>query len=61
MAQNYNECSVTLPKFTTFGFFIVILGESTVIDQTACCYVVTTSEIGLYVLVKISYSVYLLF
>ena len=36
-----------LPKFTTFGLFILNLGTSAIMDQTACCYNVTTSEIGL--------------
>ena len=44
----YKECSIISPKFTTSSLFIVILGTSTIMNQTACCYVVTTSEIGLY-------------
>ena len=45
---SYKECSIILPKFTTSGLFIIILGRSAIMDQTACCYVVTTLEIGLY-------------
>ena len=45
---SYKVCSIILPKFNTFGLFIPILGTSTIMDQTACCYDVTTSEIGLY-------------
>ena len=46
MAQSlsYKGCSIILPKFTTFGLFILILSTSAVMDQIACCYVVTTSE-----------------
>ena len=36
------------PKFNTFGLFIPILGTSAIMDQTACCYNVTTSETGLF-------------
>ena len=43
----YKECSIILPKFTIFGLFVVILDTSTIMDQTACCYVMTTSEIRL--------------
>ena len=46
---SYKMCSIILPKFNTFGLFIPILGASAVMDQTACCYNVTTSETGLYV------------
>ena len=45
---SYKVCSITLPKFNTFGLFILILCTSAIIDQTACCYNVTTSETGLY-------------
>ena len=45
---SYKMCSITLPKFNTFGLFIPILGTSAIMDQTACCYNVTTSETGLY-------------
>ena len=44
---SYKVCSITLPKFNTFGLFIMILGTSAIMDQTACCYNVTTSETGL--------------
>ena len=44
---SYKVCSITLPKFNTFGLFIPILGTSAIMDQTACCYNVTTSETGL--------------
>ena len=44
---SYKVCSITLPNFNTVGLFIVILGASTIMDQTACCYNVTTSETGL--------------
>ena len=43
---SYNVCSITLPKFNTFGLFIMILGTSAIMDQTVCCYNVTTSETG---------------
>ena len=46
---SYKVCSITQPKFDTFGFFILILGTSAIMDQTACCYDVTTSKTGLYV------------
>ena len=45
---SYKVCSITLSKFNTFGLFIMILGTSAIMDQTACCYNVTTSETGLY-------------
>ena len=44
----YKVCSITLPNLNTFGLFIPILGRSTIMDQTGCCYNVTTSETGLY-------------
>ena len=44
---SYKVCSITLPKFNTFGLFILILGTSAIMDQTGCCYNVTTSETGL--------------
>ena len=44
---NYKKCSMILPEFSTFELFILILGASSTMDQTASCYVVTTSEIGL--------------
>ena len=45
---SYKVCSIILPKFNTFELFILILGASTIMDQTACRYSVTTSETGLY-------------
>ena len=45
---SYKVCSITLPKFNTFGFFIPILGTSAIMDQAACCYNVTTSKTGLF-------------
>ena len=45
---SYKVCSIILPKFNTFGLFIPIMGTSAIMDQTACCYNVTTSETGLY-------------
>ena len=45
---SYEECSIISLKFTIFGSFILILGTSAIVDQKACCYVVTTSEIVLY-------------
>ena len=44
---SYKVCFIKLPKFTTFGLLILNLDTSAIIDQTACCYNVTTSEIGL--------------
>ena len=48
--QNLSDkvCFIILPKFNTFGVLIPILGTSAIMDQTACCYNVTTSETGLY-------------
>ena len=43
---SYKVCFIILPKFNKFGLFIVILGTSAIVDQTACCYNMTTSEIG---------------
>ena len=45
---SYKVCSIIVPKFTTFGLFILNLGTSAIMDQTTCCYNVTTSEIGLF-------------
>ena len=45
---SYKVCSITLPKFNKFYLFILILSTSAIMDQTACCYNVTTSETGLY-------------
>ena len=44
---SYKEYSITLLKFSTFGLFILILNTSAIMDHTACCYVVMTSEMGL--------------
>ena len=44
---SYKVCSIILPKLTTCGLFIPILGTSAIMDQIACCYNVTTSETGL--------------
>ena len=38
---SYKICSITLPKFNSFGLFILIMGASTIMDQTACSYNVT--------------------
>ena len=51
---SYKVCSIILPKFTTFGLLIPILGTSAIMDQRACCYNVTTSEIGLYYHLRLS-------
>ena len=45
---SYKVCWITLPKFNTLKLFILNLGASTIMDQTARCYNVTTSETGLY-------------
>ena len=45
---SYKVCFIILPKFNSFGLFILILGKSAIMDQTACCYNITTSEIGLF-------------
>ena len=47
---SYKLCSITLPKFNTFGLFILILGTSAIMDQTACCYNVTTPKAGIYLI-----------
>ena len=44
---SYEVYSIILPKFKSFGLFIPVLGTSAIMDQTACCYNVTTSETGL--------------
>ena len=41
---SYKVCSITLPKFNSFGLFILILSTSAIMDQTACSYNVTTSK-----------------
>ena len=46
---SYKVCFIILPKFNKFGLLILILGTSAIMDQTGCCYNVTTSEIGLYI------------
>ena len=45
---SYKVCFIILPKFNSFGLNILILGTSAIMDQAACCYNMTTSEIGLY-------------
>ena len=50
---SYKVCSVILSKFNTFGLFISILGTSAIMDQTACCHRLTTSETGLYFSYKV--------
>ena len=45
---SYKVCFIVLPKFNKFGLLILILGTSAIMDQTACCYNMTTSEIGLF-------------
>ena len=45
---SHKICSITLRKFSTFGLLILVLGTSAIMDQTACCYNVMTSETGLY-------------
>ena len=46
-SPSYKVCYIIISKFNTFGLFILILGTSAIMDQTACCYNTTTSEIGL--------------
>ena len=43
------EISIKLKRKhqTTLGSFLIILDTSTIMNQTACCYAVTTSKIGL--------------
>ena len=43
---SYKVCFTIPPKFNSFGLFILILGTSAIMDQAACCYNMTTSEIG---------------
>ena len=45
---SYKVCFIILPKFNKFGLLIPVLGTSTTMYQMACCYNMTTSEIGLY-------------
>ena len=45
---SYKMCSVIIPKFNKIELFVLILGTSAIMDQTACCYNVTTSETGLH-------------
>ena len=45
---SYKVCFIILPKFNKFGLLILILGTSVIMGQTACCYNMTTSNIGLY-------------
>ena len=44
MAQILYLQGMILPKFTTFGLLIPILGTSTIMDQADCCYAMTTME-----------------
>ena len=44
---SYKVCFIIQPKFNTFGLFVIIMGMSAITDQTACCYNMTTAEIGL--------------
>ena len=44
---SYKVYSIILPKFKSFGLYIPLLGTSAIMDQTVCCYNVTTSETGL--------------
>ena len=39
---------LSMKKFGTIELFILIMYISAIIHQPACCYVVTTSKIGLY-------------
>ena len=43
------DCSTFITKFGTIKLFILILDISAIIHQSPCCYVVTTSKIGLQV------------
>ena len=45
---SYKVYSIIPPKFNTFRLFIPILCTSAIMEQTACCYNMTTSETGLY-------------
>ena len=45
---SYKECFMILLKFTKCGLFILILVTYTNVNQTFCCYIVTTLEMGLY-------------
>ena len=57
---SYKVCSIIPLKFNTFGLFIPILGISTIIDQTACCYNVMTSETALYNMLVHTWNIKLL-
>ena len=48
---SYKVCFIILPKFNSFVLFILILGMSAIMDQTAGCYNMTTSEIRLLLLI----------
>ena len=45
---SYKVSFIIPAKFNSFELFILILGTSAIMDHTACCYNMTTSEIGLY-------------
>ena len=47
-SPSYKVYYIIISKFNTFGLFILFLGTSTIMDKTACCYNMTTSEIGLF-------------
>ena len=49
----YKVCSITLSKFNTCRFLTLILGTFIIMDQTACCYNVTSSETGLFKFMKV--------
>ena len=44
-SPSYKVCFIILPKFNSFELFTLILGTSAIMDQAACCYNMTTSEI----------------
>ena len=47
---SYKECSIRKLNYFAFALFVLVLGMSASIHQTARCYVVTTSEIYCHVL-----------
>ena len=53
---SYMVCSIILLEFNTFRLFIPILGTSTIMDQTARCYNVTTSETRLQMILSFSFK-----
>ena len=48
LGLGYKVRSTFTTKFRTIELFILILEKSTIIHQLPCCYVGTTSKIGLY-------------